>query len=384
MVLKMPSKLTDDQLLIEILKRSPPSQIPFFTHLKEDPERIDFCSGPLLIVDHSENDYKLKADKFIHASMPDNTIRAYMGDLHYFISWYSIVVSLQEVLNLQWNGIPLSINDDVVLQFIFHHLEEMPNEVENALIEKGVKRFKGTHALATVKRRLVSLTIWHKMHNFADPCDTKKIKDLLAAMAKKCGPQKKSKAITKGVLENLLETCEGGDLIEIRDKALLLFGFSSGGRRRSEISEAMFSDFEMDSDGNYIYRLPKSKTDQEGKGNEVPLKGKAAKALKDWLDASKITDGKIFRSIKKGGRSLGDGITTVDINRIVKKRCEKAGYDPDLYSAHSLRSGFVTEAGKQGCPIGDVMQMTTHTNVNTVMKYYRAGNIINNKAADLL
>lgn len=380
----MSSSLTDDQLTIEIRKKSPPNQIPFFGCFKEHPKRIDFCSGPVLIVDDSENDYQLRADKFIHSSMPDNTIRAYFGDLHYFLSWYSVVFSNLEVLNMHLYDIPLPISDEVIFQFIFHHLDEMPDEVENALIEKCVKRFKGTHALATVKRRLVSLSIWYKMHNFADPCDTKKIKDLLAAMAKKCEPQKKCKAITKGVLENLLETCEDGGLIEIRDKALLLFGFSSGGRRRSEISNATINDLEIDSDGNYIYRLPKSKTDQEGKGCEVPLKGKAAKALKIWLDSSKIVEGKIFRSIKKGGKSIGNSITSVDINRIVKKRCELAGYDPTLYSAHSLRSGFVTEAGKQGCPIGDVMQMTTHTNVNTVMKYYRAGNIINNKAADLL
>lgn len=380
----MKSDFDDSVLMAAITSRYPKDVIPVFTCSLEDPKKIDFQNLPALLVDHTDNDYRLKADQAIHASMPDNTIKAYLGDLHYFNCWYSVVVSSQEVSNLMKNRTPLSLNEAVILQFIFHHLQEMPNEVEDALIERGVKKTKGTHSLATVKRRLISLTIWHKMHDYQDPCNTRKIKDLLAAMAKICDPQKKSKAITKTVLENLLKVCEGDGLIGIRDKALLLFGFSSGGRRRSEIANAMLVDLESESTECYIYRLPKSKTDQEGKGHEVPLKGRAAQALQDWLNAAGITEGKIFRSIKKGGKCIGDSITAVDINRIVKKRCKEAGYDPVLYSAHSLRSGFVTEAGKQGCPIGDVMQMTAHSNVNTVMKYYRAGSAINNKAADLI
>lgn len=372
--LNMP--LNDLELVEEISKRYPQCQIPLFAPSFENPKDLDFVNGPCAIFDESENDYRLKADGMISDSTPLNTKRAYSGDLIYWARWFTTAVFSK-------NRHIKEVNEDIILQFILEHLGDMPTDVEDELIRLRVKKYKGPHSLATIKRRLTVFTIQCKSAGAPDPCNTPRIKKLLSYAAKK-SKQKQSKAITKGVLENLLETCEGNELIEIRDKALLLFGFSSGGRRRSEISDAMINDLEIDSEGNYVYRLPKSKTDQEGKGNEVPLKGKAAKALKIWLDSSKIVEGKIFRSIKKGGKSIGNSITSVDINRIVKKRCEMAGYDPTLYSAHSLRSGFVTEAGKQGCPIGDVMQMTTHTNVNTVMKYYRAGNIINNKAADLL
>ena len=69
---------------------------------------------------------------------------------------------------------------------------------------------------------------------------------------------------------------------------------------------------------------------------------------------------------------------------MVKRRCEKAGYDPKLFSAHSLRSGFVTEAGKQGKPIGDVMELSGHKSVTTAMGYYQVGNLENNTAANLV
>lgn len=132
----------------------------------------------------------------------------------------------------------------------------------------------------------------------------------------------------------------------------------------------------------FIYKIPQSKTDQEGKGYHVPVKGRAAKALNDWLVASALTEGSIFRSVTRN-ESLGLALSPKDINRIVKRRLKKAGYDETAFGAHSLRSGFVTEAGRRGKNIGDVMQLTTHKSITTVMPYYRAGNINNNNTANL-
>ncbi|MNR08618.1 Phage integrase family protein [compost metagenome] len=60
-----------------------------------------------------------------------------------------------------------------------------------------------------------------------------------------------------------------------------------------------------------------------------------------------------------------------------------AGLEGD-WAAHSLRSGFVTEAGRQGVPLGEVMAMTEHRNVNTVMGYFQAGSLLNSRATSLL
>jgi integrase len=53
-------------------------------------------------------------------------------------------------------------------------------------------------------------------------------------------PRKKT-AITLPVLEAMLANCDDS-LEEIRDRALLCFGFASGGRRRSEIAAADLRD----------------------------------------------------------------------------------------------------------------------------------------------
>jgi hypothetical protein len=60
-----------------------------------------------------------------------------------------------------------------------------------------------------------------------------------------------------------------------------------------------------------------------------------------------------------------------------------AGLDGD-WAAHSLRSSFVTEAGRQGVPLGEVMAMTEHRSVSTVMGYFQAGALLDSRASKLL
>lgn len=334
--------------------------------------RCDFFNGPAFILDESDNDYGLKADSYINENSPDNTTRAYRGDLKYFSQWATFALSFR---------VPFKLNEEDILKFIFHHLNEMPSEIDNVLFESGFKRSKGLHSLATVKRRLTSVTIFLKRSGQDDVCNTPKVKALLATFTKTAPLQKKAKAITLQVLNDLLETCDNS-MKGIRDKALMLFAFSSGGRRRSEIADAEIKDLE-EAGADYIFKIAKSKTDQSGKGHIVPIKGRAAVALKEWLTALNVTDGKIFRSIKKGGLKMGDCLTTVDINRIVKKRCDLAGYDAEIFSAHSLRAGFITESGKQNKPLGDTMALSGHKSLPVAMGYYQAGNVLHNQASNL-
>ena len=87
-----------------------------------------------------------------------------------------------------------------------------------------------------------------------------------------------------------------------RDRTLLLFGWASGGRRRSEITAATFENVRRDGDG-FVYHLGRSKTNQgtrKDPKNLKPIQGAAAAALEAWMKALlefRITHGPIFRSI---------------------------------------------------------------------------------------
>lgn len=329
------------------------------------------CSDAIVF---NNTNYEKVADNLISVSRSANTKRAYIGDINYFLKWASVATE---------KGFQFPVAEETILSFIIQHLvpESMPEDVEYHLVDNGVKQFKGTHSFATVKRRLDSISVFHKTKKTPSPCGSPKVKALLAAMRKEYGASNQKLAITKDILDDILETC-GNSLIDIRDRAIILFGWASGGRRRSEIVDAVMENLTETPAGDYTYRLKKTKTDQEGKGVDVPIKGRSARALYNWIRASGLYKDEIFRSISKKGE-IGGKLSGIDINRIVKKRVRLAQHNESKFGAHSLRSGFVTEGGRQGKPIGDIMAMTTHKNIATAMRYYQSGAVLNNSAANL-
>lgn len=304
-----------------------------------------------------------------------NSKRAFEGDLAYWRAWY-------KANELSSNE---KIRKEHIILFIMQHAQEMPRHVHDNLVRSKFRSNLCTmHKISTIRRRIASLSRFLNLNKLENPCYDKDIVILLTKLTEKFGCSESwGKAITVDVLNDLLSTCED-NIFGIRDAALLLFGFSTGGRRRSEIASAMLENLTRNSNGSYIYKMGKSKTNQTGKEDLKPVVGRAALALRKWLEVSNLPGGHIFRGINnRKGFIMPSGLSDKQISRIIKSRCEKAGYDPSEYTAHSLRSGFVTESGKRGKPIGDVMAMTGHRNVTQVMKYYQSGDILNNSTAYL-
>jgi site-specific recombinase XerC len=101
------------------------------------------------------------------------------------------------------------------------------------------------------------------------------------------------------------------DLVGLRDRALLLIGFS-GAFRRSELVALDVADVEAGEDGITV-TLRRSKTDQEG-GRKVRIPSIAgaetcpARALRAWREAASITEGRLFRSVNRHG-GVGDRLS---------------------------------------------------------------------------
>ncbi|MCX7178267.1 MAG: AAA family ATPase, partial [Proteobacteria bacterium] len=173
-------------------------------------------------------------------------------------------------------------------------------------------------------------------------------------IAKELGQAPRTKtAATQNGLDVMLATCD--DSLEgRRDRALLLFGWSSGGRRRSEIAAAEVRDLEWMGADTAIFRMRRSKTGDSG---PKPVKDEAAVALREWLAAAKVTEGALFRRL--WGPKVGERLSAHAIAAIVKRRAAQAGLPGD-FAGHSLRRGFVTEAGLNDIPLAQTMAMTGH------------------------
>ena len=315
-----------------------------------------------------------------------NTMASYRSALRYWAAWHLMRYGGQIQL-------PMPVTS--LLQFIVDHAErmtdkglmsELPAAIDLALVDAGYKGKPGPLAHNTLIHRIAVLSKAHQLRELANPCHAPQVRELLSrtrkAYARRGVLPNKKDALTKDPLQAILVSCDD-TLRGKRDRALLLFAWASGGRRRSEVTNADMKFLKRVSDG-FTYTLFHSKTNQAGlqrPENDKPLLGAAATALTMWLDASGIVEGPIFRQVRKGGQ-LGTALAAAAVRDIVKYRCALAGIEGD-FSAHSLRSGFVTEAGRQNMPLAETMAMTGHHSVATVMAYSRAGASLSSKVARL-
>jgi integrase len=316
-----------------------------------------------------------------------NTLASYRSALRYWAAWFALRYR---------QPLTLPVAEATVLQFIVDHVErttddglihELPPVIDTLLVREGFKGKPGPLALNTVGHRLAVLSKLHAQHAAPNPCRAESIRDLIAktrrAYAKRGAPTNRKQALTRGPLEALLATCDDS-LHGIRDRALLLFAWSSGGRRRSEVVNATLENTHRSGDLIWTYELSHDKANQAGADrpeNHKPIVASAARALEAWLEASGIRSGPIFRRVRKG-TTIGEPLSPSAVRKIVQARCRQAGLIGD-FSAHSLRSGFVTEAGRQNMSLGETMAMTGHASVATVMKYFRSGQVAGSRAARL-
>jgi|TARA_B100001964_G_scaffold136600_1_gene150770 site-specific recombinase XerD len=235
--------------------------------------------------------------------------------------------------------------------------------------------------MSTLKRRIASITVIHRLKGLY--IDTKHpiiIENLMGIRRKMGSYQKSKKPILINELKEIIKFINevnnyNGKLDEkriARDKAIILTGFA-GGFRRSELVSINYEDLEFVAEGVKIF-VKRSKTDQSGEGmikalpyfeniNFCPVTW-----LKKWLEISKIKTGLIFN------------ISDRSVALLVKKYASIAGLDSNLYSGHSLRSGFATVSADFGADERSIMTMTGHKTTQMVRRYIQEANLFKNNA----
>ena len=340
-------------------------------------ERRDHLAGLL-----SESDIAT-LKHLASAGMGANSLRALASDLAYLEAWGRAATGA---------ALPWPAREPLILKFIAHHLWDaeqravdcahgMPEPVAEVLIGSGHLRAPGPHAPATVKRRLSNWATLHRWRNLQGDFSAPGVRSALKlAVRANLRPRsrKSARAVTGDVLELLLATCTSNGLIDLRDRALLLLAFGSGGRRRSEIAKLRVEDLgdeppiaaETGALPSLSLRLGRTKTTAANEDARAYVSGRPVVALKAWIERSGIASGPLFRAIDRWGKLKDRALTPQSVNLIVKQRCLAAGLDPSLYSAHGLRSGFLTEAARQGVPLPEAMRQSQHRSVQQAANYY--------------
>ena len=242
--------------------------------------------------------------------------------------------------------------------------------------------------LSTIKRRLVSIGVIHKMKgHYLDTKHPIIIENLMGIRRRKGTIQKGKKPILINELKQILDVIDQqkfNDIKKLRDKSIIIIGFS-GGFRRNEIVSLDYEDLDFVNEGVKI-TIRKSKTDQFGEGyvKALPYFDNSlycpVKILTRWLNLSKITQGAIFRRFTKGSKLTKSRLTDQTVALLIKEYLNKAGIDSSNYSGHSLRSGFATSAAESGAEERSIMEMTGHKSTEMVRRYIKQANLFKNNA----
>lgn len=334
----------------------------------------------------------------VERGMGDNTLRALTSDLAYLEAWG---------LTATGQSLPWPAPEALLLKFVAHHLWDpekrsadpdhgMPAEVDESLRRQGFLRSVGPHAPATVRRRLANwstLTKWRGLDGaFASPSLKSAIRLAVRAVPRKRA-RKSAKAVTGDVLTKLLATCSTDSLRDVRDRAILMVAFASGGRRRSEIAGLRLEQLTEEApievaDGpplpSLAIHLGRTKTTTGEQDDIVYLTGRPVEALNAWLAAAKIDKGSVFRRLGRWGTVSRRELGPQSVNAMLKQRAEMAGLEPGEFSAHGLRSGYLTEAANRGIPLPEAMEQSRHRSVQQASHYYNNATRRNGKAARLI
>lgn len=357
------------------------------------------------------------ADMIRRGSSPA-TARALRGDLAYLEAW--CLAAFGE--DLAWPADPVTI-----AAFLAHHLFDagqravdpdhgMPPRVERSLRDDGYLTGRMPPALSTIERRLAS---WSKLHGLRDmesPLRSREVRDMkrrLIAGFDGASRRKSPEPVTIREILALLDRClDPLDPRDLRDRALIATMYATGGRRRSEMGRMLVRHLDFsrvpadpaDPLGEQVramrVSMPATKTTRAGE-NEVWAIGLAADAVYDWLKSSGQTVGgagearvfpRFFARRRPAGDPrppelfadfYGDGLSGEGVRLILRRRLIEAGLDPERYSPHGIRAGFLTDAQRQGVPLAEAMRLSLHRSEKQAMRYY-AESAVTGRAARLL
>ena len=227
---------------------------------------------------------------------------------------------------------------------------------------------------STLKRRLASISVMHKYKgHYLDTKHPIIIENILGIKRQIGVFQKAKKPLLFSDLKVIIKqinSSKENNLKKLRDRTLILVGFS-GGFRRSELVSITRDDVEFVEEGVKIF-VKKSKSDQAGEGMVKAIPSYKLKefcpvdSLKKWMSENK--------------NDLIFPISDKNVALIIKKYAQKAGFDEKKYAGHSLRSGFATTTAEFGASERNIMAMTGHKSVEMVRRYIREADLFKNNA----
>jgi integrase len=297
------------------------------------------------------------AAELVRGRRAEATIRAYDADLR---ALYAYLLD---------RGQPAQLPVSSMVLAAFVSAESRPDERPGHV--------RPARAVATIERRLAAIGKAHQLAGLDDPTKDQRVRDAMTGARRRLrsAPTREKSALALEDLEHMLRQIPSSTHAGRRDTALLLTGIA-GAFRRSELVALDVEDVRFVPEGMLV-SIRRSKTDQEGAGATLAIAYGdrpdfcAVRALRTWLEHAEITTGPIFRRIRAGDRLTPDRLTDRSVALIVKRHAEPVGLSPELFAGHSLRSGGITAAVREGHDERELARLSRHKNMDVLRGYIR-------------
>ena len=272
-----------------------------------------------------------------------NTQRAYKADLKNFNEWCEI------------NGqIPFPVSAETLAAYVSHLAD--------------------TCKWATINRRLAAISKLHQLNNLETPTQNRIFRIVMEGIKRSNGiRQKQAPAFKLNILKQLLRDFDVETNASLRNKALLLLGFT-GAFRRSELVALNVEDLNFTEEG-LIVSMQKSKTNQYGDYEEKAIFYSPEsvlcpiRTLNAWIQRLDKEPYSLFVRVRKGDKITHDRLTDKTVNNLVKT------YFGEEFSAHSLRASFITIAKINGADDSEIMRQSKHKTSVMIQRYTRIEDI---------
>jgi integrase len=311
---------------------------------------VAFRQGTIRLLHHHSN-MMSKLDQYLDAATRKNTRLSYQSAIRHF--------------QVGWGG-SLPTTADCVAHYLADHAQSL--------------------SINTLSHRLTALAQWHSERGSPDPTKALIVRNVLRGIrALHPAQEKQAKPLQLGQLEQVIrwldtaiETAQKAaqrpmELRHRRDKALILLGFWRG-FRCDELTRLRIEHVQGVAGQGMTCYLAQTKTDRTYQGTtfKVPSLPRLCPvdAYLDWLSASQLTEGPVFRAVDRWGHVSKTAMRTDSLIPVLRNMLRSAGIaSTELYSGHSLRRGFATWAVTSGWDMKTLMQYIGWKDVKSVMRY---------------
>ena len=224
-------------------------------------------------------------------------------------------------------------------------------------------------APATVRRYVATIAAAHRAIGKKETAGSEPVRLALQRMHQEHGRrQAQAKGLTEALRNRLLEAT-GDRLVDARNRALLAVAYDTL-LRRAELVAVQVADIVEEIDGAATVLVRRSKTDPEGRGAQVYLAPGSVELVREWLERSGMSEGRIFRSLCRG--IVGDGLGAGEVSRIFKRMARDADLPMEVVeqiSGHSTRVGATQDMVASGIGMAAILQAGRWKTTAMVIRY---------------